>query len=407
MMDTIMKQKVAPKETTLISREELIKQYLEVRQHTETLCKPLEIEDFAVQPSSEVSPPKWHLAHTTWFFEEMILVKYEPSYTRFNAQYSELFNSYYKAAGKHWLQSDRGYLSRPTISEIFKYRDHVDNRLLSFLNNSNELSQIHILVETGLHHEKQHQELLLMDIKYILGANPLLPSYELEAHSKNKKEKETWIPFKEGIYEVGHTGNSFSYDNEGPRHKTYIHSFSICENTVTNKAYLNFIESGGYTKPELWLSQGWDWLNNNDISKPLYWTKEGHRWVEYTLSGLQDLDLNQAVTHISYFEADAYANWTGQRLPTEEETEIFLESNSEKNKAGEVWTWTKSHYSAYPGFKKFEGLLYNGNFMCNQFVLKGGCSVSPKGHYRHTYRNFYQAHQRWMFSGIRLAKDKK
>jgi ergothioneine biosynthesis protein EgtB len=393
------------KESASKTRQELIKDFIEIRQASETICKPLEKEDYAVQPSPEVSPPKWHLGHTTWFFEEMILVKHQANYKRFNKQFSELFNSYYKAAGKHWIQSDRGFLSRPTVSEIFEYRKTIDKRLVNYLESNEHNSQVNFLLETGLHHEQQHQELLYMDIKYILAMNPIPTRYSSNSHPKADKLIPSWKCFKEGIYEIGHDGNSFSYDNEGPRHKTYVHPFSICENTVTNGEYLEFIKDNGYSQPKHWLSQGWNWVVENKISKPLYWNKQNDKWKEYTLSGIQDLDPNQPVSHISYFEANAYASWAGYRLPTEEETELFLTTQVES--ASKVWTWTKSHYSSYPGYKKFEGLLseYNGKFMCNQFVLKGGCSATPKGHYRHTYRNFYQAHQRWMFSGIRVAKD--
>jgi len=404
------------------SREKLIEKYISIRKRTNEICNKIEIEDQVVQPCSEVSPPKWHLGHTTWFFEELILVRFSKDFFRFNDRYRMLFNSYYKSSGKHWLQSERGYLSRPRVSEVLKYRRDVDEKIIEFLQNSDSNSEIDFLLELGLQHEQQHQELLYMDIKFIFGVNPLLPLYAETSLNKAQGVPDQWRDFKEGIYEIGHNGFGFAYDNEGPKHKTYIYPFRICENTVTNGDYLEFIEDNGYAKPQFWLSQGWDWVNDNRISGPLYWCKEGDTWYEYTLHGLQPLDHYAPVTHISYFEADAFANWTGLRLPTEEESETFLREISEEKLSfnacclhptradihvGQVWCWTKSHYSPYPGYRRFEGMLeeYNGKFMCNQFVLKGGCVVTPQEHYRHSYRNFYQPQQRWMFSGIRLAKD--
>jgi len=402
--------------------QSLSKRYAEIRQSTKTICAPLEIEDYAVQPSAEVSPLKWHLGHTTWFFEEMVLVKYHPNYSKFNDQFSNLFNSYYKTAGAHWKQSDRGQLSRPTVKEVLAYRQSVDDALIKFLTQSDHHSKIAFLIETGLNHEQQHQELLLMDIKYILGANPILPTYCATPLKKAISIPNTWQSFTEGIYEIGFNGDGFAYDNERPEHKVYLQSFRVCKNLVSNGEYLKFIEDSGYQKPLFWLSKGWDWAKENAITAPLYWQKKGSDWVEFTLHGLQPLDLNAPIVHLSYFEADAYANWAGCRLPTEQESELFLRESAEEKSpkkppiyhptqsnamANQVWWWTQSHYSPYPGFKKFDGILgeYNGKFMCNQFVLKGGCVATPQGHHRETYRNFYQPHQRWMFSGLRLGID--
>jgi ergothioneine biosynthesis protein EgtB len=403
-------------------RKELIERFISVRKYSAEICSMLETEDYVVQPCSEVSPPKWHLGHTTWFFEELILVKFSKDFSRFNNQFGELFNSYYKSAGKHWLQCDRGNLSRPTVIEVYEYRKYIDEKLSEYFQNTDDNEQANFILEIGINHEQQHQELLYMDIKAILGANPMLPVYSAKPLVKSEKKEDTWKIFKEGVYEIGHQGKEFSYDNEGPKHKTYIHPFSICENTVTNSAFLEFINDGGYEKPNLWLSEGWDWVNNSKIGHPLYWNKSGELWNEFTLHGNLSLDPNSPVTHISYFEADAFANWIGGRLPTEQESEIFLAENNVDLKlslsdsfhpsksnlsVNQVWFWTRSQYSPYPGYQTYQGELaeYNGKFMCNQFVLKGGCVATPDLHYRHSYRNFYQANQRWMFSGIRIAKD--
>ena len=398
------------------------RRYRSVRRYTKEICSRLEADDYIVQPTDEVSPPKWHLGHTTWFFEELILVRFLPEYKRFNEQFCLLFNSYYKSAGKHWLQGDRGMLSRPTVPEIQAYRDYVDKHIIEFLGRGELHVNVERLLEIGLHHEQQHQELLYMDIKFILGANPLLPVY-IDIPLPNSEEvRVNWQTLNEGIYQIGHQENSFAYDNESPKHKTYIQSHSVCETTVTNGDFLAFINDEVYSAPKYWLSLGWDWVIANDIQCPLYWKKEGEDWYEFTLHGLRPLDLNAPVTHVSYFEADAFARWKGARLPTEQELEIYLseskvKSVSEKNNIfhphisdtphSQVWCWTSSHYSPYPGYRPFEGMLeeYNGKFMCNQFVLRGGSIATPAGHYRHTYRNFFQPHQRWMFSGIRLAKD--
>ncbi|MBT5954714.1 ergothioneine biosynthesis protein EgtB [bacterium] len=434
-----------------------ISKYLICRQNTETICENLEIEDYVVQPSNHISPPKWHLAHTTWFFEEMILKQFKKNYQVFNKRFSKLFNSYYKASGEHWLQSERGNLSRPTVKEIYAYRTYIDEKMTQILKTIPENTELNFLITTGIQHEEQHQELLYMDIKAILAANPELPIYYQNALAASKPNKQQWVNFKEGIYKIGHSSEDFSYDNETPQHKCYLRPFSISTKTITNGEYLKFITENAYTSPTYWLSLGWEWVITNKISSPLYWTKQDDKWFEFTLHGLIPLDLESPVVHINYFEANAYASWSGNRLPTEQELEIFLSSHSKTDKyevckdptsktiestksfesplkssidlnkktqlanlnkpqlhpldsikkTYQVWCWTQSHYSPYPGFKQFDGKLkeYNGKFMCNQFVLKGGCIATPKNHLRDTYRNFYQPDQRWMFSGIRLAKD--
>ncbi|WP_372740773.1 ergothioneine biosynthesis protein EgtB [Neptunomonas sp.] len=403
----------------------LIKEYLTIRRQSEDICCRLATEDFVVQPVPEVSPPKWHLAHISWFFEELILCKNLPGYQRFNQQYAVLFNSYYKAAGEHWIQGERGQLSRPSVEEVYAYRRYVDEHMVTFLENHKITAETSQLLILGLHHEQQHQELLLMDIKYILGMNPIEVKYSATALPEADKPLAAWSRFQEGTYQIGHQGTEFSFDNERPKHTAYLHKYGISESLVSNGEYLEFINSKDYNNHKLWLSLGWDWKNKYQIKRPLYWRddkKEG--LLEFTLHGVQRLDLNKPVAHISYFEADAFAAWKGCRLPTEFEAEQFLnnapninagKSSSEQlfhaNDANQItdqlWFWTSSHYSPYPGFRPFSGMVeeYNGKFMCQQFVLKGGCIATPQNHYRHSYRNFYFPEQRWMFSGIRLTRD--
>lgn len=404
-------------------RNTLIENYQQVRQATLDICSAIETEDFVVQPSAEVSPPKWHLGHTTWFFETVILKKFNPNYQWVNPAYNALFNSYYKAIGGHTMQSERGNLSRPTVAEIMDYRTQVDGAIMTLLTEIKITDALASLLEIGLHHEQQHQELLFMDIKCIFASNVLPTQYTAARLPSAPSPTSTWIDIEEGLVEIGYDkpkGNDgFSYDNERPRHKHYLYPFSICQSLVTNGEFLAFIEDGGYQQATYWLSEGWDWVNQTTVTQPLYWSRTDGDWFEYTMHGLTRLDMHRPLVHISYFEADAFAKWKGCRLPTEQELEIYLNSTSRQsrlattfhptdaNAAEQVWCWTSSQYSAYPRFKAFDGLLteYNGKFMCNQFVLRGGCVVTPKHHYRNSYRNFYLPHQRWMFSGIRLAKD--
>ncbi|MEQ8428123.1 MAG: ergothioneine biosynthesis protein EgtB [Gammaproteobacteria bacterium] len=404
------------------AQRNMFEHYRGVRNTSVAICQPLAIEDYTVQPCPEVSPPKWHLGHTTWFFEEMLLTRYVDSYQRFNPDFAELFNSYYKGAGKHWIQAERGQLSRPTVAEVLEYRQQVDTELLRFLQEEDPDTEILKLIELGLHHEQQHQELLYMDIKYILGVNPLLPCYATQPLPGSPEPSLDWVHINEGVYEVGHGNDKeFSYDNERPRHKTYLYPCAIRQSLVTNGEFLAFIEAGGYEKPEHWLSKGYDFIKQHNISAPLYWTRKNDDWYEFGLHGLRPLELNAPVCHISYFEASAFAAWSDARLPTEQEFEVALQQGSipseqkrplalqpyNANAGNQLWCWTSSHYSPYPGFKTFDGPLheYNGKFMCNQFVLRGGCVATPEGHLRYSYRNFYEPHQRWMFSGLRLARD--
>jgi ergothioneine biosynthesis protein EgtB len=388
--------------------DKLIAKFSSVRSETINICSPLEIEDYVVQPCPEVSPPKWHLGHTTWFFEELILRRFYKGFQRYNDIYRTIFNSYYKSLGSHWLQGERGHLSRPTVKQTFEYRLFVNESIIRFLNSGNVDPEAIFLLELGINHEQQHQELLLMDIKYILGLNPLFPVYDKNISKATIAINKTWENFAEGIYEVGHQGSSFSYDNEGPKHKTYIHPFEISNKLISNGEYLAFIEDEGYSNPKFWLSEGWEWLKESKTSCPLYWSLKDKSWYEFTLHGLRPLDLDEPVVHISYFEASAFAKWSDGRLPTEYEMEVYLNKDEEiLSHAGQAWCWTSSQYSPYPGYKEYSGAIgeYNGKFMCNQFVLKGGSNFTPQEHYRNTYRNFYQAHERWMLSGVRLAKD--
>ncbi|OAB76221.1 ergothioneine biosynthesis protein EgtB [Cochleicola gelatinilyticus] len=387
----------------MIITENLITFFSETREHTEALCKPLEIEDYVVQPIVDVSPPKWHLGHTTWFFEEFILKHHKPNYQLFNEDFAFVFNSYYESIGKRVVRNDRGNLSRPGVAKVYDYRHYVTNELKELLS-SNVSKEVEMLLLMGIHHEKQHQELLMTDIKYILGNNPLLPRYNdtfEEDYTQSFPSK--WITMNEGIYEIGHDNpSSFCYDNELGRHKVFIHEYNISNKLVTNKEYLEFINSGGYEDFNLWHAEGWDWLKQTKISQPMYWHNIDGDWHHYTLKGLQKLNLDAPVMHISYFEAFAYAQWKGCRLPTEFE----WEAAQKLFEWGSRWEWTESAYLPYPGYKKAPGAIgeYNGKFMVNQKVLRGSSVVSPNHHIRPTYRNFFQTNLRWQFTGIRLAK---
>jgi ergothioneine biosynthesis protein EgtB len=403
-----------------MTKQTLIARYQQIRQTTLDICLPIENEDFVVQPSPEVSPPKWHLGHTTWFFETVILKKFKANYQSVNDAYNVLFNSYYKAIGSHTIQSERGNLSRPTVVEIMHYRAQVDNAIVTLLSEMAITDELATLMETGLHHEQQHQELLYMDIKTILASNVLDTQYVTTPLPAAIAATAAWTKLEGGLVEIGYDGTDFSYDNERPRHQYYLYPFAISQQLVTNGEFLAFMQDSGYCQAKYWLSMGWDWVNQTKTHHPLYWCMVDGKWFEYTLYGLIPLDFNRPLVHISYFEADAFAKWKALRLPTEQELEIYLQHAPAKatpqqevyhpndaSAAEQVWCWTSSQYTPYPRFKAFDGLLneYNGKFMCNQFVLRGGCIVTPDQHYRNSYRNFYLPHQRWMFSGIRLAKD--
>jgi ergothioneine biosynthesis protein EgtB len=377
--------------------------YKKVRQRTEAICSPLQIEDYVVQPVVDVSPPKWHIGHTTWFFETFILKPYFMGYREYDPDYNFVFNSYYESVGNRVIRTDRGNLSRPTVNEIYKYREYVDEAMEKFLctEPSPEVKELLIL---GLHHEEQHQELLYTDIKYILGHNPLFPAYDKNYVSPKAEvtESSEFIKMDEGVYEIGFEGEGFCFDNELNRHKVYLNAFEISPNLVTNEEYLAFINSGGYHDFRHWHAEGWDWVKNNKVESPLYWHVINDEWYNYTFNGLGPIKPHEPVCHISYYEAYAYASYKGLRLPTEFE----WEAASLKFKWGKSWEWTESAYLPYPGFEKAPGAIgeYNGKFMVNLKTLRGASEVTSPGHSRNTYRNFFAPYLQWQFTGIRLAK---
>ncbi|MBV6641210.1 MAG: ergothioneine biosynthesis protein EgtB [Cyclobacteriaceae bacterium] len=415
---------------TITNQELLVERFRSIRDFSLKLCKPLEKEDYVVQPTMDVSPPKWHLAHTTWFFETFLLSPFSKDFKPFNKDYALLFNSYYIAAGERWVRSERGALTRPTVDEVLEYRNYVDQACIEYLVNHQLSDREKYILEVGLNHEQQHQELLLYDIKYILGHNPLFPAYtDVKTKPTSSVGAAGWIEVSEGIYEIGHQGESFCYDNETGIHKVYLHDMEIANQLVTNGEYLEFMQDGGYTSHQYWLSEGWDWVNREQRKAPLYWIREDDAWHHYTLHGLQPLDKDLPVAHISYYEAEAFATWKGYRLPTEFEWEVaarltepdipeysnFVEDGLFGERVGQgydffgnLWEWTSSPYRPYPYFKPDEGALgeYNGKFMINQMVLRGGSYGTSRSHIRHTYRNFFHPHLQWMFSGIRLARYK-
>jgi len=383
-------------------KNQLIK-YQRVRKRTEETCSPLQIEDFVSQPIVDVSPPKWHLAHTTWFFETFILRKF-PEYRVFNKDYSFLFNSYYNTVGERVLRHDRGKMTRPAVSDIMKYRAYVDQNIASFIN-AEKLTETHLeLLELGIQHEMQHQELLYYDIKYILGVNPIAPVYNENCSADRVKEDQvgSFKAVEEGVYEIGYTGKNFSFDNEKGRHRTFIEAFEISDKLVTNGEYLNFIEDGGYENHMYWHSDAWDWLQKENISAPLYWKKVNNGWKRFTLSGLRELDPDEVLLHVSYYEASAFANWKGMRLPTEFEWEV----SENLFDWGHCWEWTNSAYLPYPYYQAPPGAVgeYNGKFMVNQMVLRASSKATYPGHSRQTYRNFFHPHLRWQFAGFRLSR---
>lgn len=425
-----------------LGREGLWEAYRRVRQASEALRAPLQVEDCVVQSMTEASPTKWHLAHTTWFFETFVLSA-ETNYHPVDSRYSYLFNSYYNAIGERIARDRRGLLTRPTVAEVAGYRAEVDDRVRIFLESADDatIDQIRDALILGLNHEQQHQELLLTDIKHALSFNPLNPAYHPRAAAPSKNRSGAglkppgWIGHDAGVREIGHVdGSGFAYDNEGPRHKRYVDAFELADRLVTNREFLAFIDDDGYRRPEFWLSDGWATVARAGWSAPLYWRTEDGQRRAFTLGGLLDLDLDEPVCHVSYYEADAFARWAGARLPTEAEWEIaataegvdragnFVESERchpaalDPSKTpdqapaqlfGDVWEWTASPYTPYPGFHAAAGAIgeYNGKFMCNQFVLRGGSCATPGSHIRATYRNFFPPESRWQFTGLRLARD--
>ncbi|WP_158825401.1 ergothioneine biosynthesis protein EgtB [Mucilaginibacter lacusdianchii] len=379
----------------------LAEQYKAVRQRSEQICSPLQIEDYVVQPVVDVSPPKWHIGHTTWFFETFILKPYFMGYQEFNPEYNYVFNSYYETVGARVIRTDRGNLSRPTVKDVYQYREYVDEAMYSFLCHepSPEVKELFVL---GLNHEEQHQELLYYDIKYILGHNPLFPAYDKSYTTQHAEPVEGFVSISEGVYEVGFKGEGFCFDNELNRHKVYLSAYEISKAVVTNAEYLEFVKAGGYQDFRHWHAEGWAWVNENQITAPLYWHQIDEQWFVYTLRGLEPINLNEPVQHVSYYEAYAYASWKGMRLPTEFEWEVAATQFN----WGNNWEWTESAYLPYPGFSKAPGAIgeYNGKFMVSQKVLRGASDATPPGHSRITYRNFFHPNLRWLYCGIRLAR---
>ncbi len=378
------------------------KLFITTRKRTEEICSPLKTEDYVPQPAIFASPPKWHLAHTSWFFEEMILKQNLSNYKEFNPHFGFLFNSYYNTIGERAERINRGLITRPSVEEVFAYRNHVDSYMQILL--KTDLSKaVEELIVLGINHEQQHQELLLTDLKYLLSQNPIHPVYKNDySLVQNKNMEQGYIQIEEGVYNIGTESDSFHFDNEEGVHKVYLNAFEISKSLVTNGDFIEFIEDKGYENFNYWLDEGWSWLNENKIKSPLYWKKIEGEWFNFTLSGLQKLDSNDILSHVSFYEANAFATWKGTRLPTEFEWEIA----SDHFDWGKRWEWTNSAYLAYPNFKIAAGAVgeYNGKFMINQMVLKGGSTATAEGHSRKTYRNFFHPQYQWQFSGIRLIK---
>jgi ergothioneine biosynthesis protein EgtB len=414
-------------------RDARTRRYLTVREASLALAAPLSAEDCALQSMPDASPVKWHLAHTTWFFETFVLKPNAPGYRLFDTAYGFLYNSYYNAVGARHPRPERGLLSRPALDDILAYRRHVDEAMLSFLEGKSLPGNLDGLIELGLNHEQQHQELVLTDLKHLLSRNPLRPAYEKPWPLQQiEPRRRGWVQIAADQYELGHAGEGFAFDNEGPRHRVWLDAFCIATHPVTHGDWIEFIDDGGYERPELWLSAGWDAVTARDWQAPLYWERRDGAWHTFTLHGMMPVDPLTPVCHVSFYEAEAFARWASARLPTEFEWEVaareapadgnFVESGAlhplplRKAPArggmpaqlfGDVWEWTRSDYGPYPGYRPAEGAVgeYNGKFMSGQYVLRGGSCATPASHIRATYRNFFPPDARWQFSGLRLARD--
>ncbi len=408
-------------------REPIPSRYHAVRRVSERLCEPLETDDYLLQSGAECSPPKWHLAHTTWFFETFVLAAYESGFRPHHPDFGFLFNSYYDTVGARWPRPARGLLSRPTVADVFAYRRQVDERVAALLTTADTatLAAVHPLIEIGLNHEQQHQELLLTDLKSAFGLNPIGPVYRVSADAVAGGTELRWTAYPAGVRWVGHAGDGFAFDNESPRHRTFVDAFRIASRPTTVAEYQGFVADGGYQRSDLWLSDGWAVCQQKRWTAPQYWQSSADGWTTYTLAGRRPLVPSEPVCHVSFYEADAFARWSGARLPTEAEWETaaadhplaghFLDAGHYHPVAdagggqfyGDVWQWTASPYTGYPGYRPAAGALgeYNGKFMCNQMVLRGASCATPADHARPTYRNFFPPDARWQFSGLRLAKD--
>ncbi len=413
--------------------ETLAEAYARVRADSERLCQPLEIEDYGIQTMPDVSPPKWHLAHTSWFFETFLLKPYLPGYSEYHPLYAHLFNSYYETAGTYHPRPERGLLARPTVAEMYAYRAYIDEHMQTLLDRDNAGNVTAVVERTrlGLNHEQQHQELLLTDIKHIYAYNPLRPVYKrpiADSAAGRAGPPMAFVEVEGGVQEIGFVGEGFCYDNETPRHRVYVEDFRLATRLVTNGEYRAFIDDGGYRQPQWWLSDAWKCIRTQQWQAPLYWELRDGEWWRMTLRGIRPVDEYEPVCHVSYYEADAFARWAGKRLPTEAEWETVagrlpVAGNLRDTDAleplpaddvkgwqqfyGDVWEWTQSPYTAYPGYRPPAGALgeYNGKFMSSQMVLRGGSCVTPAEHIRATYRNFFYPGDRWQYSGIRLAED--
>ncbi len=431
------------------SATDVLDRYRAVRAVTEGIAAPLTPEDCVVQTMEDVSPTKWHLAHVSWFFETFVVEPHLSGYRPLNPTYAYLFNSYYVQAGERHCRDRRGYISRPTLDEVYDYRAYVDEHVTELLDTAGgaTLETVAPLIEIGLNHEQQHQELMLTDIKHVFSVNPLRPAYRDRPSETASAGPLGWVQFDGGLHEIGHDGSSFSYDNETPRHRHYLEPYLLADRLVTNGEYLTFMDDGGYERAELWLSEGHATARENGWSEPFYWEKRDGRWWIFTLAGMRELDENEPVAHVSYFEADAYARWAEARLPSEQEWEVAARERPVRGNTfetgrlhpvpaggasgapaagvstvaspagerpaelrqmyGDLWEWTRSQYSPYPGYRPLPGALgeYNGKFMCNQFVVRGGSCATSASHIRPTYRNFFVPDATWQFTGIRLARD--
>ena len=399
-METTLQERKTDQSTP--SMNPLLQAYQSTRQLTEQYCAPLEIEDYVPQPAAFASPPKWHLAHTSWFFEEMILSKFLDGYERFHKDFSFLFNSYYNSVGKRTQRANRGLITRPTVKKVYEYRAYVDQHMETLIQQHMN-SEIEELLILGINHEQQHQELLLTDLKYALSQNPIHPVYDAQSELiKDPKPDAAWIKIPAGFYQIGFEGDGFCFDNELGRHQVYLNDFEVSTALVSNGEYMKFIEAGGYKDFSYWLDEGWAWVNSEQVEAPLYWEQVDGKWRYFTLAGLKPVDPNAILSHISFYEAQAFAQWKQCRLLTEFEWEVA----SDKLNWGKRWEWTYSAYLPYPKFEIAPGAVgeYNGKFMVNQMVLRGASVATSPNHSRKTYRNFFHAGFQWQFTGIRLCR---